>query len=246
MTGSATGRQLAPALPELSPQAELALLARMLHREGYDDHLAGHITYRQPDGTLLVNPYGLPWDEVCASDMMRIDRAGTILEGRWTVTPAIELHLALHRARDDVAVAVHNHPRWGTLWADMHRIPAVYDQTSALVGGEIALFDEWRAGVNNVSEAEAAVEALGRGSMALLANHGVFVVADGIRLAHLRCITLEWRCRQAWHVEAAGGGVPIDAGRAQEFGERVESRGFTGLLEAMMRRELRLDPSVLD
>src|SRR3954463_9718052 len=44
---------MAPALPVLTPAAELALLCRMLHREGYDDHLAGHITYKEPDGTFL-------------------------------------------------------------------------------------------------------------------------------------------------------------------------------------------------
>ena len=239
-------RPLAPPLPELSPRAELALLARMLHHEGYDDHLAGHITYHQPDGTLLVNPFGLPWDEVHASDVMRIDRSGTVLDGAWTVTPAIELHLALHRARGDVVVAVHNHPRWATIWADMQRVPPVYDQTSALVGGEVALFDEWRGAVSDVTQAEAAVEALGRAPMALLANHGVLVVGDSIRQAHLRSITLEWRSRQAWHVEAAGGGVPIDAATADAFGARVDTKGFTGLLEAMMRRELRRDPTVLD
>ena len=92
---------MAPPLPALSPQAELALLCRTLFREGYDDHLAGHITYRQPDGTLLVNPWGLTWDEVRASDVLRIDTDGNLLEGRWTVTPAIPLHVELHRARPD-------------------------------------------------------------------------------------------------------------------------------------------------
>ena len=77
------------------------LLARTLWREGYDDHLAGHITSRQADGTLLVNPWGLTWDEVRASDVMRIDLDGNVLAGPWTVTPAITLHLELHKARDD-------------------------------------------------------------------------------------------------------------------------------------------------
>src|ERR1700694_4965500 len=106
---------MAPPLPELTPAADGALLARMLHREGYDDHLAGHITYRQPDGTLLVNPFGLTWDEITASDIMRTDMDGNVLEGRWTVTPAITLHTEVHKARHDVGVAVHNHPRWGTI-----------------------------------------------------------------------------------------------------------------------------------
>ena len=89
----------------MTPQGELALLARMLFREGYDDHLAGHITYKQPDDTLLVNPWGLTWDEVTASDVMRIDLEGNVLEGKWTVTPAIPLHIELHRARPDVGVS---------------------------------------------------------------------------------------------------------------------------------------------
>ncbi len=45
-------------LPELSAHAELALLARILWREGYDDHQVGHMTYRQPDGTYLALPHG--------------------------------------------------------------------------------------------------------------------------------------------------------------------------------------------
>src|SRR3954467_8800170 len=109
MTTTETRRHnpLAPALPELTPAAELALLARMLFREGYDDHLAGHITYKQPDGTLLVNPFGMPWDEVRAGDVMRIALEGNVLEGPWTVPPAIPLPLELPRARHDVTVAVH-------------------------------------------------------------------------------------------------------------------------------------------
>jgi L-fuculose-phosphate aldolase len=233
-------------LPDLTPQGELALLARMLHREGYDDHLAGHITYRQPDGTLLCNPWELTWDEVTASDVIRIDGEGTRLEGKWSVTPAITLHTELHRRRDDVTVALHNHPRWGTIWADLHRVPPVYDQTSAAVYGEIAIFDEYADDVASRDNARAAVEALGTAKMALLANHGVFVVGDGIKQAHQRAITLEWRCRQAWHVEAVGGAVPMNAAVADRFGSLLDRFGFPGLFEAMARRELRLDPTVLD
>ncbi len=236
---------IGPALPELTPAAEVALLARMLHREGYDDHLAGHITYRQEDGSLLVNPFGLTWDEVRASDIMRIDPDGAVLDGPWTVTPAITLHLELHKARHDIGVAVHNHPRWGTIWADIGRVPDVYDQTSAMVAGDPALYDEYQGAVNDVANARAAVHALGDARMALLANHGVLVVGRDIRQAHLRCVTLEWRCRQAWHVEAAGGGSPIKPDVHERFGSMFDRYSFPGLFEAMARRELRDDPAVI-
>jgi ribulose-5-phosphate 4-epimerase/fuculose-1-phosphate aldolase len=241
-----TDNPMAPPLPPLTAQAELALLARTLFREGYDDHLAGHITYRQPDGTLLVTPWGLTWDEVRASDIMRIDLDGNVLEGRWTVTPAIPLHLELHRARHDVGVAVHNHPRWGTIWADLQRIPPVYDQTSAMVAGDPALYDDFDGPVNSVENARACVEALGDARMALLANHGVFVVGDDVAQAHHRSVVLEWRCRQAWHVEALGGGVPVRAEVFERFAAPFDVVSFPGLFEAMARRELRADPSVLD
>lgn len=246
MAISSVERPWAPPLPPLSPRAELALLARILHREGYDDHLAGHITLAQPDGSLLVNPYGLTWDEVRASDVVRIDRQGRLLEGPWAVTPAIELHLAVHRLRRDIRVCVHNHPRWATLWADMRRLPPVYDQTSAMTPEDPVLFDEYPGAVADRDNAEAAAEALGQASCALLANHGVLVVANDVRRAYLRAMVLEWRCRQAWHLEAVGGGVPLDVAVARRLGERVDATGFRGLWEAMVRRQLRADPSVLE
>lgn len=237
---------MAPPLPPLSRRAEVALLARALFREGYDDHLAGHITYRQPDGTLLVNPWGLTWDEVTASDIMRIDLEGNVVEGRWTVTPAITLHLELHRRRDDVAVAVHNHPRWGTLWADAHRVPPVYDQTAAMMPGHPALHDDFTGSVDDVENARACVEALGDAGSVLLANHGVFVVGADVAQAHHRAVVLEWRCRQAWHVEAIGGGVPVRDEVFKRLAAPFDVVSFPGLFEAMARRELRADPSILD
>lgn len=236
----------APALPPLTPQAEVALLCRMLFAEGYDDHLAGHITYRQPDDTLLVNPWGLTWDEVTASDIMRIDLDGNVLDGKWTVTPAIPLHLELHKARPDTAVAVHNHPRWGTIWADLHRLPPVYDQTSAMVPGEVALYNDFGGSVDAVENARACVEALGDARMALLANHGVFVLGNDIAQAHHRAVVLEWRCRQAWHVEAVGTGVPVRPEVFARFSAPFDVVSFPGLFDAMARRELRADPSILD
>jgi ribulose-5-phosphate 4-epimerase/fuculose-1-phosphate aldolase len=236
----------APKLPAVSPQAEVALLARTLFREGYDEHLAGHITSRQPDGTFLVNPMGLPWDEVRASDVMRIDAEGHVLEGKWSVTPAIQLHVSIYRDRHDVNWTVHNHPRWGTIWADLQRVPPVYDQISAMVDGELKLYDDYRGLVVEESNAQAAAAALGDGNWALLANHGVLVVGGSLAQIHNRCVTLEFRCRQAWHVEAAGGAPPMRPEVAAELGARFDAIGFPGLLEAMLRRELRHDPCILD
>lgn len=234
-------------MPRLSPQAEVALLARALHREGYDDHVAGHIAYKQADGTYYVNPFEVPWDDVRASDVMRIDQEGYVLEGtRWSASRALRMHLALHARRHDVIVSVHNHPRFGTIWSDLKRIPPVYDQTSALIDEDIALYEEWGGLVGEWESAEAVAAAIGDKPAALLAHHGVFVLGRSISEAYIRAMSLEWRCRNAWMVEAIGKPEPMPSAQASQLSGRINSIGYYSLWEAMVRRELRHDPSILD
>ena len=221
------------------------MLARVLFREGYDDHLAGHITYKQPDDTFLVNPFGMPWDEVRASDVMRMDSEGERIDGPWTITQAIPLHVELHRARHDVTVAVHNHPRWSTIYAGMAREPGIYDQTSAFYAGEVAVLKEYWGAVDDTDNAREVVNTMGTADVALLANHGVLIAAKDIDQAYLRSISFEWRSRQSWHIEALGGGQQMDTAVVKAFGGNFNNATFPGLFPAMARREIRRDPSVL-
>ncbi len=232
-------------LPPLTGRQEVALLARALWREGYDDHLAGHITVRQDDDTLLCTPWMLLWEELRPADVLRIDLDGNVLEGEWPVPLGIPLHLELHARRHDVTVAVHHHPRFGTVWADAGRIPECHDQSSALGGGELVLVDEYEGPVNDRGSAAKAVLAMGDADLALLASHGVFVLAGSIRAAHQRAVALEQRCRHAWYVSALGGGRPLPE-PARSFFLGTDGEGFIGFWEAMARRELRLDPTLLD
>jgi len=234
--------RIEPLAPSLTPRAELALLCRLLFAEGYDDHIAGHITLKQPDGTLLCNPWELAWDELRVRDIITLDANGKVIEGHWNVTPAINLHLEIHALRPDVQVVIHNHSRYGNIWANARRVPPVYDQTSAQVDGEIVLIDEYNATVNDRTEGANCARALGNAKWALLANHGVLIVARDVRQAHLRALTLEWRCRQAWMVEAIGGGHPMPEVIANRVGAMIDGAGFPFLWEAMVRRELRRYP----
>jgi L-fuculose-phosphate aldolase len=234
---------------DLPPEAELALLARVLDAIGFVEHNVGHLTYRQPDDTLLTLPWELGWDEVRASDVMKMDLDGNVLAGQWTVTPAITLHLELHRARPGTRVAIHNHPKYATIWAARHQLPPIYDQTSATcLTDQLVLYNDYKGAVIDSLNAKEAVEALGTASCALLANHGVFVVADSVPQAHQRCLSLEWRSQQAWMVEAAGGGVPMPDEGVRAMEELAISHGevFEHQWEWAVRRELRRDRSVLE
>lgn len=228
-------------LPPLTPGQELVLLARTLWHEGYDDHLAGHITYKQPDGTFLTNPWLLLWDEFGPDDVVRIDSDGNVLEGRWPAAPGVHLHLALHRVRDDVVVSIHNHPRWVTVWANARRIPGVHDQTAALGGGRVVLVDEFEGTVAAEEAARAAVAAMGDADIALLAGHGVFIVGPDLPRAHLRAVSFAERCHRAALVEGLGGAKELQP----DVNATLGTAEFDGFWEAMARKELRRDPTVL-
>jgi ribulose-5-phosphate 4-epimerase/fuculose-1-phosphate aldolase len=145
-----------------------------------------------------------------------------------------------------VQVVIHNHARYGTIWANARRVPPVYDQTSAQVDGEVVLIDEYTTTVNDQAEGASCARALGDAKWALLANHGVLIVARDVRQAHLRALTLEWRCRQAWLVEAIGGGEPMAESVANRVGAMIDGAGFPFLWEAMVRRGLRRHPEASD
>jgi L-ribulose-5-phosphate 4-epimerase len=232
-------------LPPLDARTELVLLARTLRHEGYEEHLSGHITIKLDDGTMLCNPWFLLWDEFGPDDVIRIDRDGSVVEGRWPAPPGITLHVELHKARDDVGVALHAHSRWGTIWANAHRVPPCLDQSSALGGGTIVVVDEYRGAVNQTDAAAAAVAAMGDADMALLAHHGVFVLGGSVRAVHQRAVALEHRCRTAWLTEQLGDDHPALPDEVRQRFGRGNGETFIGFWEAMARRELRADPSLL-
>ena len=234
-----------PLLPELSEKAQIALMCRMLFHEGWNEHIAGHITYRLADGNILTNPWELAWDEVTAGDIVTINEKGEILDSDWNVTPALGLHLQLHEHRPDIQVVIHNHAHWSGIWANMHRVPPVYDQAGAYVDGPLPLYNEYAGTFDDADKTMAAVEALGDAKWALLANHGSLVVGRDLRQAHLRVITLEWRSKRAYEVELAGGGVPLTEEQVAAIA-LPDANGFPFLWEAMARRELRRDPDVLE
>lgn len=234
-----------PLIRELSPKAQVALMCHMLHREGWDDHIAGHISSRQADGAILTNPWELAWDEVTASDIVTLDADGNNLDSDWNITPAIGLHLQLHAARKDAHVVLHNHPHWSGIWASLKASPPVYDQAGAYCGVDLPVYDEYAGTLEDGSSCASAVEALGDAHWALLANHGSLVVARDLRQAHLRAITLEWRSKRAYEVRLAGGAEPLADAMVEQIAI-ADTNGFPFLWEAMARRALRHNPSILD
>lgn len=235
-------------LPELSPQQEFAALARALHREGYNDRINGHITIKLPDGTLLTNPYGLTWEELRASDVVRIDAQGRQLDGHRFANPAVRLHLALHRNRPEVNVTIHNHPEYSTLWATAGQIPPAYEQVGALAREpEIVAIHEYEKGVGDDEAAVDAARGMQSAWIGLLAHHGVFILGETIARAFFRAVCIEVRARYAWKMLPFEKAQPMPPNGQKYLSDTVWEGlgGQPGFWHAAARREIRLDPSVL-
>jgi ribulose-5-phosphate 4-epimerase/fuculose-1-phosphate aldolase len=230
----------------LTPKAEIAIALRILHSRGYDDNYFGHITVGQPDGTLLTNPWEVIWDQLRASDILTVDMEGRKIEGRYSPSPAISLHLAVkHYAKDPnkARVVLHQHPRYATLWAMREQAPPIYDQGGSWVDSPIYVVPEFSAGDVVTREHGEGITDCG---WALLSDHGVLVLGSNLVEATWRASVLEYRSRRAHELEGRPGATPMDAETAQESANQIKGLAFTKQWwDAEVHRQVRMDPSVL-
>jgi ribulose-5-phosphate 4-epimerase/fuculose-1-phosphate aldolase len=195
-----TPRAKPPLGIELDDRQQLAAAFRILAAEGCSEHMSGHITVAMPAGRLRVNPWGLWWDEITASDLCVVDAEGMVIEGRWDVTPAIHIHTELHRRRADALVVVHNHPYHVTVLAALGLLPEVLHQTGCLFDGETRFVDEYTGEIDSASLGANLADRIGEASVIVLANHGVIVTAPTVEEAVYKTAAFERQCRLAYDV----------------------------------------------
>ena len=240
-------------LPDLTPREELVLLARTLWREGYNDHLAGHITINCGDGTLWCNPWLMTWDEIRPRDVIRIDLDGNVVEGDWPVPLGIPLHLELHRARPDATAIAHAHTRFGRAWSATGKPLEPLSQDACAFHDDLSIFDEYSGVVYDTDEGGALARALGPNKAVLLRHHGILTVGETVDEAAFWLHLLE-RCCEAQLLVAAlvrgPDGSPaydtltpeVAAHTRAQVGEPIHGwMGFQPLYEEIVRA----DPGVL-
>ncbi len=232
---------------ELSAEQELACAFRILARTGFSENLAGHITWAV-HGTdhLLINPWGLWWSEVTASDICTVDGDGRIVSGRWDVTPAFHIHTELHRRRPDARVVVHNHPYYATVLAALGILPEVLHQTGALFDGDLGFVAEYTGEIDSADLGGDLADRIGDASTVLLANHGVIITAPTIREATYRAASFDRQCRLMVDVLKLGRPYTVvePTLRAAMKASLVE-RGSDVYWDAEVRNLLRTEPDVI-
>jgi ribulose-5-phosphate 4-epimerase/fuculose-1-phosphate aldolase len=219
----------------------LACALRILAAEGWRENLSGHITIATEDGGMWCNPWGIWWDEVRASDILRLDADGNVVHGKWDVTPAVFLHTEIHRARSDAAVIVHNHPYYATLLSMMGEMPRIVHQNSCIFDGELAFVDEY-SGVEDATDGKWLARAVGDASGVLLAHHGAIVTAPAAAEACYKAATFERMCHFTYDLLAAGrtpAELPDDARAAMKAALRQNApRAYwDGAVRQLLHRE---------
>jgi ribulose-5-phosphate 4-epimerase/fuculose-1-phosphate aldolase len=237
---------------DLDIRQELACAFRILARGGFGENIAGHITVVADDGdSLWINPWGLWWEEVSASDVCRVSMFGDVVEGRWDVTPAAPIHTELHRARADARVVIHNHPYHATVLAAVGLLPEVVHQTATMFDGQMALVEEYTGEIDTPDLGSALAAQIGDATVAVLANHGVVVTGETIPEATYRAATIDRTCRLTVDVlllaQATGRPIQPIAGHLRPAMQRsLIERGPAVFWAGAVRRLLRDEPDVLE
>jgi ribulose-5-phosphate 4-epimerase/fuculose-1-phosphate aldolase len=233
---------------ELTERQALACAFRILAHRGFTENIAGHITVAAAGSDqMLVNPWGLWWEEITASDLCTVDSDGAVLDGKWDVTPAVHIHTELHRRRPDARVVVHNHPYYVTVLAAVGVLPEIVHQTGCMFDGDLAVVREYTGEVDDAELGARLAEQIGDASTVILANHGIIVTAPTIQEATYRSASIDRMCRLAYDVmQLHREPLPIPDhvrfGMKKSLIERGSEVYWAGEVRALIRRE----PDVLD
>jgi ribulose-5-phosphate 4-epimerase/fuculose-1-phosphate aldolase len=182
-----------PALREA--RIDLAAALRWADRLGLSEGICNHFSYAVPgrDDRWLVNPYGLHWSELRASDVLVVDAQGKVVEGTRPIEPtAFYIHSRIHRGRPSARAVLHCHMPYASALATVEdgRLQPII-QSAMRFHGRIAYDDDPALGpgagfgglVLDESEGDKLVRALGDKRVLMMANHGVLVVGETMACA---------------------------------------------------------------
>lgn len=181
-------------------RCELAATYRLVALYGWDDMIFTHISVRLPakDGQsrFLLNPYGLFFDEMTASSLIKVDMQGNaVQETPYFTNPAgFTIHSALHMSRADAHCVLHVHTPHGVAVSAQQEGLRRYSQFAMIVHDDIAYHD-YEGIATDLDERERLVRDMGNHGFLILRNHGTLTVGANCATAFLRMYFLEQACK---------------------------------------------------
>ena len=224
---------------EEAVREDLAAAFQIASQFGWDDSIYTHFSVRVP-GTrdqFLINPFGLQFAEVTASNLVKIDTNGNKVDpSEFDVNPAgFTIHSAIHNARHDAACIIHTHTVSGVAVSSLEQGLEPCNQWSFQFYRRVAYHD-FEGIALNLDERERIVRNFGETSRALiLRNHGLLTVGRTVPEAFILMHNLERSCRAQLAIQASGRPVKqvpddIREHTAQQFAGAAGADGQGALL----------------
>lgn len=221
---------------ERTARRDLAALYRLVAHYGWDDLIFTHISMRipGPEHHFLINPYGMLFEEITASSLVKVDLDGAIVEPtEYFINPAgFTIHSAIHAAREDALCVMHLHTDQGVAVSAQKRGLLPISQTAMTVIEDLAYHD-YEGIALDLDERERLVADLGAKHLMLLKNHGTLTVGENAASAFLRMFFLERACKMQTLAQS-GGGELIECG--PEMQTRVGGQAMGAFSAALAER----------
>jgi ribulose-5-phosphate 4-epimerase/fuculose-1-phosphate aldolase len=193
---------------EWQVRVDLAAAYRLVHRFGWEDLVFTHISARVPGAEehFLINPYGLFFDEITASSLVKIDLDGnTVQDSPFPINPAgFVIHSAIHAGRHDAKCVLHTHTVNGIAVSAQHGGLLPLSQHSMAVLGSLGYHD-FEGPATRDDEKPRLVADLGTNVHLILKNHGLLTVGETVAEAFTRMYYLERSCEIQIRAQAGGG-----------------------------------------
>jgi len=234
-------------------RVDLAALYRLIASFGWDDLIFTHLTARVPgpEDHFLVNPYGFLFEEITASNLVKIDLQGRkVLESPHVINPAgFIVHSAIHEVRQDISCVIHLHTCAGVAVASQAEGLLAISQQAAIVHSALGYHDYEGIAINT-EERQRLQRDLGNNSFMILRNHGTLAVGPTIPDAFLAIYILETACQIQVAAQAGGDLIAVDESILSGIQQAASAvtLGLGGLLAwpALLRKMDRIDPSFRD
>jgi ribulose-5-phosphate 4-epimerase/fuculose-1-phosphate aldolase len=231
-------------------RVDLAACYRLVAAYGWSDLIFTHISARipGPEHQFLINPYGLLFEEITASSLIKIDQAGNKLSAsEHPVNPAgFVIHSAVHAVREDAACVLHTHTRAGVAVSAQACGVLPISQQSTFVLASLGYHTYEGVALHDAEKPRLQAD-LGQAKHLMLRNHGLLVVGSSIAEAFLLMYNFESTCQIQLAAQAGGALIEVDPrivdGVSHAMRTQTEGIGGAFAWPAMLRKLDRMDTS---
>jgi len=239
---------------EWQARVDLAAGYRLVAAYGMSDLVFTHISLRLPgpDHHFLINPYGLMFDEITASSLVKVDQhCNKLNDSPFPVNPAgFTIHSAIHQVREDVGCVLHTHTRAGIAVSAQKCGVLPISQQSTFVLSSLAYHDYEGVALRDDEKPRLQAD-LGNKTFLMLRNHGLLTVGKTVADAFLSMYTFENTCRIQIDAQAGGQAlVEVDPQILQGMSPVMKTvtagQGAQLVWPALLRKIDRIDPGFRD